>query len=79
MPKKSKADTFESQLSQLESIIETMEKGELPLDEALTFFEKGVGLTRQCQKLLDEAQQKVKVLSDEHDQLKNFEWESDDI
>ncbi|MET1257367.1 exodeoxyribonuclease VII small subunit [Aliikangiella maris] len=55
--------SFEDQLKQLEAIVESLEKGELPLEDSLSQFEKGVKLTRQCQQLLDEAQQKVTLLT----------------
>lgn len=53
---------FEQQLSELESIVDQLESGELPLDKALAVFEKGVKLSRQCQQLLSEAEQKVTIL-----------------
>ena len=55
---------FETQLTELESIVEQLESGELPLEDALKVFEKGVKLSRQCQQLLSEAEQKVTILMD---------------
>ena len=55
---------FETQLSELESIVEQLESGELPLEDALKVFEKGVKLSRQCQQMLSEAEQKVTILMD---------------
>ncbi|MDH5433463.1 MAG: exodeoxyribonuclease VII small subunit [Gammaproteobacteria bacterium] len=71
----SKQNSFESQLSELESIVEQLEKGDLPLEDSLKLFEKGVGLTRQCQQLLDKAQQKVSILTQDGDVLEPFEKE----
>ena len=67
-----KKQTFEQQLNSLELIVEDLEKGELPLEDSLAQFEKGVKLTRECQKLLDKAQQKVAILSQDGDKLNDF-------
>jgi exodeoxyribonuclease VII small subunit len=70
-----KKQTFEQQLESLESIVENLEKGELPLEDSLAEFEKGVKLTRDCQKLLDRAQQKVAILSQDGENLTEFSEE----
>ncbi|MBI2381596.1 MAG: exodeoxyribonuclease VII small subunit [Gammaproteobacteria bacterium] len=61
MPKKNTPD-FESQLAELEALVEQMEQGDLPLDDSLKAFERGIGLARSCQKALAEAEQKVQIL-----------------
>jgi len=53
---------FEQALAELEGLVERLESGDLPLDEALQTFERGVALTRQCQSALKSAQQKVEIL-----------------
>ncbi len=53
---------FERALSELESLVERLERGDLPLEEALRTFERGVELTRHCQSSLRAAQQKVEIL-----------------
>jgi exodeoxyribonuclease VII small subunit len=58
----SKGPDFEQALSELEGLIERLERGDLPLDEALKAFERGVALTRHCQGCLQAAQQKVEIL-----------------
>ncbi len=60
-PKKSTA-SIESKLNDLEKILEELESGNLELDESLKKFEKGVKLSRECQKTLEEAELKIKVL-----------------
>ena len=57
-----KAPDFEEALAELESLVERLERGDLPLDEALKTFERGVELTRHCQSSLKAAQQKVEIL-----------------
>jgi len=46
----------------LEELVERLEKGDLPLEESLAAFERGVVLTRSCQTALKEAEQKVEIL-----------------
>jgi len=53
---------FEQALRELESLVERLERGDVPLDEALRTFERGVALTRHCQACLQTAQQKVEIL-----------------
>ncbi len=56
------AQTFEDQLKQLESIVERLERGDLPLEESLVIFEQGIGLSDSCKKELDAAEGRVQVL-----------------
>lgn len=72
---------FEKALAELEQLVETMEKGELTLEESLKQFERGVTLTRSCQKALAEAEQKVRILTrnnDDSGELADFAPDSDD-
>lgn len=62
MTAKSKPADFEKALAELESLVGRLERGDLPLDEALKTFERGVELTRHCQAALKTAQQKVEIL-----------------
>ncbi len=62
MARNSKGPDFEQALAELESLVERLERGDLPLDEALRTFERGVALTRHCQASLQAAQQKVEIL-----------------
>lgn len=61
-----KALNFEDALTELEQLVERMEQGNLPLEEALKLFERGIQLTRTCQKSLKEAEQKVQILLEEN-------------
>ena len=62
MSSNSKPIDFEQALAELESLVERLERGDVPLDEALRTFERGVALTRHCQACLQAAQQKVEIL-----------------
>lgn len=59
--KKSRFD-FEAALEELEQLVARMEEGDMTLEDALGQFERGINLTRQCQKALQEAEQKVEIL-----------------
>ena len=70
---------FEKALAELEQLVETMEKGDLTLEESLKQFERGVTLTRACQKALANAEQKVQILTrnNESGELAEFATDSD--
>ncbi len=53
---------FETALKELETLVDTMEKGELSLEDSLSHFERGVQLSRTCQQALKDAEQKVDIL-----------------
>ena len=53
---------FEASLKELEDIVARMERGELPLEESLKLFERGVVLTRECRNSLDSAELRVRNL-----------------
>jgi len=59
---KPKLPDFEKSLTELEALVAKLEQGDVPLEDALKTFERGVALTRQCQTALRTAQQKVEVL-----------------
>ena len=53
---------FELAMRDLEDLVERLEQGDLPLEESLAAFERGVMLTRACQTALKDAEQKVEIL-----------------
>ncbi|AAU92858.1 MULTISPECIES: exodeoxyribonuclease VII small subunit [Methylococcus] len=61
-----KPPSFEEALTELEQLVERMEQGNLPLEESLKLFERGIELTRTCQKSLQDAEQKVQILLEEN-------------
>jgi exodeoxyribonuclease VII small subunit len=61
---------FNKGLSELEEIIGKMESGDLSLEESLKYFEKGVKLHRQCHSALSSAEQRISVLSEEDNYVK---------
>jgi exodeoxyribonuclease VII small subunit len=78
MAKKTPEKTdFEASLKELETLVETMEKGDLSLEDSLSHFERGVQLSRACQQALKDAEQKVEILMKKsgHDDIEPFDNE----
>lgn len=73
---------FERAMAELEQLVGKLEKGDLPLEESLAAFERGVALTRTCQTALRQAEQKVEQLlqrpGGEAERVP-FDDESDDV
>ena len=72
-----KIPNFEKALEELESLLEKLESGELPLDQSLADFRRGVELTRQCQTVLDRAQQSVEKLLNPDDESSAEPFDAD--
>ncbi len=61
---------FETALAELEQIVQSMEEGQMPLEQSLAAYKRGAELLKLCQTQLKDAQQQVKIL--ENDTLKSF-------
>ncbi len=55
---------FEQSLDALEALVEKMEQGQMSLEDSLAAYERGVGLYRRCQQALEQAELRVRLLSD---------------
>ena len=73
MPKEAETADFEKSLEELEQLVEKMEDGELSLEQSLQTYERGVKLARACQKALDEAEQRVEILSERDESAADFD------
>jgi exodeoxyribonuclease VII small subunit len=60
---------FEECLQQLESIVDELEKGNVPLEQALKLFERGMELSNTCRKELEEAEGRVEILLKQNGKL----------
>jgi exodeoxyribonuclease VII small subunit len=67
---------FEECLQRLETIVEELEKGEVPLEKSLTLFEEGMQLSGACRKELEEAEGKVEMLLKQNGKLQAEPFES---
>jgi exodeoxyribonuclease VII small subunit len=63
MPRKTQKESFETALARLEEIAGKLERGEMPLEEALRQYEEGVKAYRYCSALLAEVEKKIEVLT----------------
>lgn len=66
--------TFEASLKKLETLLEKMEQGEIPLSDLIANFEKGTQLINHCQKYLQEAELKIEVLKKEKSKLESVPY-----
>lgn len=55
---------FEKSLEELEALVQRMERGEMSLEESLAGYERGIALFRECQGMLEHAEQRVRLLAD---------------
>jgi exodeoxyribonuclease VII small subunit len=64
MTEKSQTPNFETAMAELEELVAQIETGNLSLEDSLKQFEKGIKLSRTCQKALNDAEQRVKILTE---------------
>ncbi|MDF7670267.1 exodeoxyribonuclease VII small subunit [Orbaceae bacterium ESL0721] len=76
--KPEKALSFEETLKQLEGVVSQLENGDLPLDEALTEFEKGVKLIRTGKQQLQQAEQRIQILMSENSEAELTDYINDE-
>jgi exodeoxyribonuclease VII small subunit len=57
-----RAASFEGSLDELEKVVKELETGDLPLERSLELFEKGMALSDQCRKQLEDAETRVEML-----------------
>ena len=69
MTKDKKSVDFEQQLESLEILVESLESGDLSLEDSLKSFETGIKVARECQQALKAAEQKVELLMRQGDEL----------
>lgn len=78
MAKKKTTQTFEESLQELQVLVERMESGNLSLEESLADFEKGIRLTRECQRSLMDAEQKVQMIVEKNDGIDTVPFDVDE-
>ena len=71
--------TFEKSLTELEEIVNKLEAGELPLDESLELFEKGIKLSRECRSRLTDAERRIEILMKDADGFKAVEVDPESL
>lgn len=71
--------SFEAAIEELDSVVNQLESGDLPLEEALKKFERGISLARAGQEKLTQAEQRVDILlqADDNADLTPFDVQDD--
>lgn len=70
--------TFEEQMEALENIVNELEKGDLNLDESVTKFEEGMKLSKDCNKILEQAEKKITILLQEDGNVTEEDFKTQD-
>ncbi len=70
--------SFEEQISKLEGIVAELEKGELNLDESVTKFEEGIKISKECNKILEEAEKKITILVNKDGEMAEEKFETEE-
>ncbi|UVE18331.1 exodeoxyribonuclease VII small subunit [Pseudomonas sp. LS44] len=78
MARKKTSPDFEQSLTELQTLVERLESGELSLEDSLTTFEQGIRLTRECQGALAQAEQKVQILLERDGELQEAPFDADE-
>ena len=66
--------SFEENLEELEKIVIDLEKGELDLDESVKRFEEGISISKECNKMLEDAEKKITILFKNGDDVKEEDF-----
>lgn len=70
--------SFEEQMEDLEKIVSELENGNLNLDESVNKFEEGIKISKECNKILEEAEKKITILVNESGEMKEENFETED-
>ncbi len=70
--------SFEKNMSNLENIVTELEKGDLNLDESISKFEEGIKISKECNKILEEAEKKITILLEKDGDVKEENFVSEE-
>ncbi|SFD52850.1 Exodeoxyribonuclease VII small subunit [Lentibacillus persicus] len=70
--------SFEEAMLELEKIVEKLEKGDVPLEKAISYYQEGMQLSKVCNDKLSSVQEKMTKIMNEQDQLESFEIQGDE-
>ena len=69
---------FEENMNKLETIVADLEKGDLNLDDSVKKFEEGIKISKECNKMLEEAEKKITILLQEDDKIEEEDFTTED-
>lgn len=70
--------SFEEQMEELEKIVNELENGKLNLDESVSKFEEGIKISKDCNKILEEAEKKITILIKKDEEMKEEKFEAEE-
>lgn len=70
--------SFEDNMENLEKIVTELEKGDLNLDESIAKFEDGIKISKECNKILEEAEKKITILLEKDGEIKEENFVSEE-
>ena len=70
--------SFEENMEELEKVVAELEKGDLNLDDSFSRFEQGIKISKECSKILEEAEQKITILVKKDDEMKEEDFQTKD-
>lgn len=71
-----KEESFEKKMEDLEKIVEELEKGDLPLEDSVTKFEEGMKISKQCTKLLEDAEKRITIILEKNGEIEEEDFSS---
>ena len=74
MGKENEKKSFEDNMEKLEKIVTDLEKGNLNLDDSVEKFEEGMKISKECNKILEEAEKKITILLEENGETKEQDF-----
>ena len=77
MKENNKDNNFEEKIKKLEDVVNALEKGDMNLDESLTKFEEGMKLSKECNKMLEDAEKKITVLLEKDGEIEETDFEGE--
>lgn len=69
--------SFEENMSKLEKIVQELEKGDLNLDDSISKFEEGIKLSKECNKMLEDAEKKITILLKNEDKIDEEDFQAE--
>ena len=70
--------SFEENMEELEKVVAELEKGDLNLDDSVSRFEQGIKISKECRKILEEAEKKITILVKKDDEMKEENFQTED-
>ena len=70
--------SFENNMENLEKIVTELEKGDLNLDESIAKFEEGIKISKECSKILEDAEKKITILLEKNGEIKEENFVSEE-